>query len=56
VSIPQNVNFAIKADVARTFLEFAGVGSETGGSGREFGTPDLGEKARGFSVQIECKR
>jgi S1-C subfamily serine protease len=55
-SIPQNVNFAIKADVARTFLEFAGVGSETGGSGREFGTPDLGEKARGFSVQIECKR
>lgn len=54
-SLPQNINFALKADVARTFLEAAGVPVETTGGGRELSTPDIGEKARGFAVLIDCK-
>ncbi|MBI3199543.1 MAG: trypsin-like peptidase domain-containing protein [Rhodospirillales bacterium] len=54
--VPQNVNFALKADVARTFLEAAGVPIETSGSSRELSVADVGEKARAFSVLIDCKR
>ena len=55
-AIPQNVNFALKADVARTFLESAGVPVETSGGGRELSVADIGDKARAFSVFIDCKR
>jgi S1-C subfamily serine protease len=54
-SLPQNINFALKADVARTFLESAGVPVETAASARELSVADIGEKARAFSVFIECK-
>jgi S1-C subfamily serine protease len=54
--VPQNVNFALKADVARTFLESAGVPIETSSSGRDLSVADIGEKARAFSVLIDCKR
>lgn len=54
--VPQNVNFALKADVARTFLESAGVPVETSGGGRDLSVADIGEKARAFSVLIDCKR
>jgi S1-C subfamily serine protease len=52
---PQNVNFAIKADVVRTFLASSGISAETGTSGRELSPADIGEKARAFTVLIECK-
>lgn len=55
-NLPQNINFALKADFARTFLEASGVPVETSGGGRELSTPDIGEKARAFSVFIDCKR
>ncbi len=55
-ALPQNVNFALKADVARTFLESAGVPVETSASGRDLSVADVGEKARAFSVFIDCKR
>ena len=51
---PQNVNFAIKSDVVRTFLSTQGVAAETGGS-KELGVPDVGERARAFTVLVECK-
>ncbi len=54
--VPQNVNFALKADVARTFLEASGVPIETSGGGRDLSVADIGEKARAFSVLIDCKR
>jgi S1-C subfamily serine protease len=54
--VPQNVNFALKADVARTFLESAGVPIETSGAGRDLSVADIGERARAFSVLIDCKR
>ncbi|MDP1963630.1 MAG: serine protease [Reyranella sp.] len=55
-AIPQNINFALKADVARTFLEAAGVPIETSSGGRDLSVADIGEKARAFSVFIDCKR
>jgi S1-C subfamily serine protease len=51
----QNVNFAVKADVVRTFLASQGVTAETGTGGREFSVPDVAERARAFTVFIECK-
>lgn len=54
--VPQNVNFALKADVARTFLAASGVPVETSGGGRDLSVADIGEKARAFSVLVDCKR
>lgn len=51
----QNVNFALKADVVRTFLAAVGVTAETSGGGRELALPDIGERARAFTVFVECK-
>ena len=55
-TLPQNVNFALKADVARTFLESAGIPIETSPGGRELSVADIGEKARAFTVLVDCKR
>ena len=54
--VPQNVNFALKTDVARTFLESAGVPIETSAGGRDLSVADIGERARAFSVLIDCRR
>ena len=51
----QNVNFAIKADVVRTFLVSHGVTAETATGGRELSVPDIAERARAFTVFIECR-
>lgn len=51
----QNVNFAIKADVVRTFLASQGVTAETATGGRELSVPDVAERAHAFTVFIECK-
>ena len=51
----QNVNFALKADVVRTFLAAVGVNAETSAGGRELALPDIGERARAFTVFVECK-
>lgn len=54
---PQNVNFALKADVARTFLNVAGVVPETTpATGRDLGGIELGDRARSFTVRVECYR
>lgn len=52
---PQNVNYAIKTDVIRTFLSTIGISVESSAGGRELSTPDVGERARAFTVHIECK-
>ena len=53
-TIPQNVNFAIKSDVVRAFLSTQGIAPETGGA-RELAVPDIGERARAFTILVECK-
>jgi uncharacterized protein len=52
---PQNVNFAIKPEVIRTFLATTGFSAESSGSGPELSPADVGERARGFTVHIVCK-
>ena len=53
--IPQNVNFAIKTDVVRTFLSTNSISPETG-AGRETSMPDIGERARAFTVHVVCRK
>src|SRR5216684_2883553 len=54
--IPQNVNFAIKAEVARAFLDSRGVKYQTGRSEQQLSTADVGDTARQFAAYIECRR
>jgi hypothetical protein len=41
--------------VIRTFLESAGVSAETAAGGRDLSMPDIGVRARSFTVRVECK-
>lgn len=52
--IPQNVNFAIKAAVARSFLEANNVPYETAPSTAVLSAADVAERALQFTVLIEC--
>ena len=52
--IPQNVNFALKAEVARTFLDSKGIVYQTARSEQQLSPADVGEIARPFTVQIKC--
>jgi S1-C subfamily serine protease len=54
--IPQNVNFAIKAEVARTFLDSKGIAYQTGRSEQQLSPADVGDIARLFTVHIECRQ
>ena len=46
--IPQNVNFALKAEVARTFLDSKGISYQTARSDRQLSPADVGAIARPF--------
>ena len=52
--IPQNVNFAIKAELATGFLLAHGIVAETAPSAVERKPADIGEAAKRFTVLIEC--
>ncbi len=52
--IPQNVNFAIKAEVLRTMLHGSGVAFDEEASDRTLEVADIAELARSFTVQVEC--
>lgn len=54
--IPQNVNFAIKAGVARSFLDAHGIDYDLALSQRELTAADVAERARQFTVLIECRQ
>jgi hypothetical protein len=54
--IPQNVNFALKAEVARTFLDSKGIAYQGAGSDQQLSPADVGDMARPFTVYIECKQ
>ena len=54
--IPQNVNFAIKAHVAKGFLESHGVEYETAPKARGLSVADVADAARAFSVRVLCYR
>jgi S1-C subfamily serine protease len=53
-SLPQNVNFAIKAGVARAFLDGSGVDYRLAGTGETVGAADIGDAAKAYTVFITC--
>jgi hypothetical protein len=52
--IPQNVNFAIKAEALRSLLRASAVPYQEQVSDRPLQVADIAELARGFTVQVEC--
>lgn len=54
--VPQNVNFAVRASVAATFLESSGIAFETGEPEATLPAPDLADLAKALSVHIVCER
>jgi S1-C subfamily serine protease len=52
--IPQNVNFAIKASVARSFLDGHSVNYEQAPSTKTLSTSEIAEKAEKLAVHIVC--
>jgi S1-C subfamily serine protease len=53
--LPQNVNFAIKPEVLRLFLESENLSVIAVDGGSRLETEVLAERARGFTLKIECK-
>ena len=49
------MNFVLKAEVARTFLDSKGIACQTARSQDQLSPADVGEIARPFTVQIECE-
>lgn len=54
--LPQNVNFALKGEIARTFLEELAVHYRTAPSAARLGNADVGDIGRRVTVMVECYR
>ena len=54
--IPQNVNFALKASLVRMFLDTRNVDYETAQSTTHLEPADIAERARNFTIAVECWR
>jgi S1-C subfamily serine protease len=54
--VPQNVNFAINASVARILLDALGIGYATAPSGIEMSAADVGALAKTYTVLLECRK
>ncbi|MCH8188894.1 MAG: trypsin-like peptidase domain-containing protein, partial [Proteobacteria bacterium] len=52
--LPQNVNFAIRASLARSFLDTNNVDYDLARSDRALSVADIGEQAQDFTVLILC--
>jgi serine protease Do len=53
--IPQNVNFALRASVAASFLQTNDIKFAIGESMQVMEPPDLAERAKAISVFVECR-
>ena len=53
--IPQNVNFAIKAEVATAFLQSRSIEYKTAPSEQQLTAADVADLARPFTAYIECR-
>lgn len=53
--VTQNVNFAIKSSIAANFLESNNVDTPSGESAAELSGADIADKARDFTVRVNCK-
>jgi S1-C subfamily serine protease len=54
--LPQNVNFALKGDIARAFLDELAVRYQTAPSTTRMGNADVGDVGRRVTVMVECHR
>ena len=54
--IPQNINFALKANVATDFLDIHGINYEDVPRGKDRSVPDVVDVARSVSVRVLCYR
>lgn len=52
----QNVNFAIKSQIALNFLDTNGVAYDTAASKGRQATADIGDMARGFTAMVKCQK
>ena len=52
--IPQNVNFAINANVLRSFLDANSVEYDTASSDKTLPPTVIADKAKSFTVLVEC--
>lgn len=53
-SLPENVNFAIKASVAQAFMEANSVAYERAAPTKQLSNAEIGERAQAFTVQVGC--
>jgi hypothetical protein len=53
--IPQNVNFALKAEVVRTFLDSKGIAYHSAPSDKQLSPADVGDITQPFTLRIECE-
>jgi hypothetical protein len=54
--LPENVNFALKADVARSFLDELAIAYRTAASNERLANADVGDIGRRVTVLVECYR
>ena len=54
--IPQNINFAIRGDIAKTFLSSEGVEFKLGSNVNISDPVNLAEDASKMTVLVECKQ
>jgi hypothetical protein len=54
--VPQNVNFAIKGEIARAFLDSKGINYQMAQSNQNLSVAEVGDVARPFTVFVECKQ
>lgn len=55
IEVIQNANFAIKGEVAKTFLDDNLVAYQSEPPGEDLKTPDVADIARAFSAQVICE-
>ncbi|MBI3444592.1 MAG: SEL1-like repeat protein [Magnetospirillum sp.] len=53
--LPQNINFAIKADMARKFLGDNSVPYQTNGAATQLSVADVGERIKRVTVFVQCQ-
>jgi hypothetical protein len=54
--IPQNVNFALRAEMVRAFLDSRDIAYKTAPSEQQLSPADVGEIGRPFTVHIACEQ
>jgi hypothetical protein len=55
-SIPENINFAVRADLARALLDKNGIKYDVSSSDVVLATSDIAEKVFKFTAMVQCFR